>query len=334
MKTIRIIILSLCALCQAQASQATFSADGKTIYLLPMSAGDKVHVIDVTTQKHQTIQPVKNLADDYYSGMARNPKGEILLATSKSLWSWNGQLGTAQKILNLPKNFIVNDISCILSKGITPTGTIFLHGIKKDEDRNSLYALLPGKQKVLEVFCRRNETNSAPQTNAAGRMFVASNYDLWECTLIQEPVEAANDELAGSMEGSRIAPLAMMNTDSGNSGGMTVGDVVVAGEQIFSLLQGRHMGTILQTTAPKNPLYANAESNGHPDLVAQYQLMQQSLAATKILFEGGPCDALCVLEISPTEYHVFWRQDLENERAWILLKSGGKPQSIGTEDPE
>lgn len=332
MKTI-LHILAACAFAvTAHAGQSVFSADGKTIYLSPMDSGNSVYVIDAAMHKHQSVQLFKKDETTYVNGITRNPQGEIVFATNKSLWRWNGK-DAAQKILDLPKDFTFSDISCVLSKGLTPIGTILLLGTKKDEDRNTLYALLPGSKEWGVIFCRRNEPFSAPQTNAAGRMFCASNLDLWECTIIIEPADAGSTML-GSMEGCRIAPLAMMNTDSANAGAMIVGEVVAAGEQIFSRLQGRHMGAILQTTAPAKPLYSNAEGNEHPELTAQYRIMKQSLTNTNSLYVGGPCDALSVHETSATEYRVFWRQDHEGERAWMLLQAGGKPQKIGAESRE
>jgi hypothetical protein len=330
MKTLQHILLSVGFILTAHAGQSVFSADGKTIYLLPMSEGAGVHKIVPAAKTHQTIQPVKNIGEDAITALTRNPQGEIVLCTKRALWIWDGKEASAKKWMDLPQKFECLDLSCTLVKTTVPAGTIFLHGTKQDENRFTLLTLLPGKQQWLEVFCRRNEAYSAPQTNAAGRMFFASNFDLWEGTMI--PEEA--DEIAGSIEGCRIAPLAMMNADSGNSGGMVVGNVVVAGTQVFSQLEGRHMGAILQTPAPAKALYPNPESNEHPDLSAQYKLMQNSLAQTKIHYEGGPCDALSVHETSPTACQIFWRQDLEGDRAWMLLASGGKPQQIGTEAAE
>lgn len=330
MKTLPHILLSLCLIFAAHAGQSVFSADGKAIYLLPMSEGAGIHKIYPATKKHQVVQPFEKPGTEAISAMTRNPQGEIVLCTKSALWKWDGKKATAKKWITLPKQFECLDLSCTLAKTTVPAGTIFLHGTQQGENRFSLFTLLPGQQQWLEVFCRLNEMYSPPQTNAAGRMFFASNFDLWEGTMI--PEEA--DEIAGSIEGCRIAPLAMMNADSGNSGGMVVGNVVAAGTQIFSQLEGRHMGAILQTPAPAKALYANPESNEHPALSTQYKLMQDSLAQTKIHYEGGPCDALSVHETSPTEYSIFWRQDLEGDRAWMFLKAGGKPQPIGEEPAE
>jgi len=330
MKTLQIILLSLGLTVATHAGQSVFSADGKTIYLLPMSESAGIHKIDPATKKHQVVKPIEKPGTEVITAMTRNPQGEILLCTSSALWKWDGKEATAKKWITLPKKFECLDLSCTLVKTTVPAGTVFLHGTQQGENRFSLFTLLPGQQQWLEVFCRRNEMYSPPQTNAAGRMFFASNFDLWEGTMIPEETE----EIAGSIEGCRIAPLAMMNADSGNSGGMVVGNVVAAGTQIFSLLEGRHMGALLQTPVPAKALYAHSESNEHPALSAQYKLMQDGLAQTKIHYEGGPCDALSVHETSPTEYSIFWRQDLEGDRAWMLLKAGGKPQPIGEEPAE
>lgn len=333
MKTTPLLLCALLPLV-AEAGNATFSADGKALYLLPLSEGDSVYKVDPATKKHLAVQPIKNLGKDTIKSVARNPQGEILLCTGKSIWIWSGTEAPAKKWLDLPEKFQCLDMSCTIAKGTVPAGTVFLHGTRQDEDRFSLLTWSAKKQTWLEVFCRRNEPYAPPQTNASGRMFFASDADLWEGTMIAEAAEDDDVTIAGSMEGCRIAPLAMLNADSGNSGGMVVGEVVAAGSHIFSLLEGRHMGALLQTPAPAKPLYADAESNEHPDLAVQYKLMQDSLAQTKIHYSGGPCDALCVHETSHSEYQVFWRQDHEGDRAWMWMNASQLTKKIGTEPAE
>lgn len=325
------LLLALISTRTAQAAEATFSADGKSIYLLPLSESRSVYKIDPSAKKHLTLQPIKNLGEDTIHAIARNPQGEILLCTGKAIWTWSGTEAPAKKWLDLPQKFDCIDLSCTLAPGTVPSGTVFLHGTQEGENQFSLLTWSAQKKKWLGVFCRRNEPYSAPQTNANGRMFFAGDRDLWEGSMIMEAADDDDITIAGSIEGCRIAPLAMLNADSGNSGAMVVGEVVAAGSQVFSLLEGRHMGALLQTPAPAKPLYANPDSNEHPDLATQYKLMQDSLAKTKIHYSGGPCDALCVHETGPTEYQVFWRQDHEGDRAWMWMKANNLTKKIGTE---
>lgn len=334
MKRIACILLFLLFSLGTHATEATFSADGKTIYLSPMDAGDEIIVIDATTHKHQRVAPIPLEENDYIAALALDPSGSILLATTKSLWAWDPSTQKVQKLIAFPKNFIVDDLSCTTGNGAIPAGTRLLLGTRKEEDRFALLALLPGKKQWREVYCRRNEPYSAPRTNAAGRMFCASNFDFWECSIQPEVADDNGDAIVGSMEGCRIAPLAMMNTDSGNSGGMIVSNAVSVGSQVFCLLEGRHMGAIIQVKAPEKALYANPDGNEHPSLAKQYQLMQQCLASTKTHYDGGPCDALCAHENSPNDYKIFWRQDLENDQAWMLLSANGKAKQIGSEKSE
>lgn len=334
MKTLASLLIILSTLSSAHAAQSTFSADGKKIYLLSSTTGNQLHAIDVASHKSQIISPIKNMGENSYVGIARNPQGEILLATDQSLSIWNTAKNEAQKFLDFPKGLVVTDMSCALGKGTAPTGTLFILGSEKDEVRNKLYACLPGTRKWKEVFCRRNDPYAAPQTNAAGRMFCASNFDLWETAMVDDQSGEGNDSLAGTLTGCRIAPLAMMNTDSSNSGAMVVNEVAIAGHQVFTTLQGRHMGAILQVSAPVKSLYPNPEGNAHPELVPQYKVMLDCLASCKVHYDGGPCDGLSSHEINDKEYLVFWRQNLEGERKWMLLKSGQKAQVIGNESQQ
>jgi hypothetical protein len=327
------LLLALITTTVTQAAEATFSADGLSVYLLPLDAATTVHVITPATKKHRTINALPASEKSPITALARDATGGILLTTDRALWNWNGQAGQAKKIVDLPKHFVVEDLSCFTGQAPAGAGTIFLHGRNKDAPRATLLTLVKATNQWHEVFCRRNDPHSAPRCNAAGRTFFASDHDLWEGNFLREADTPQQGEIAGSVEGCRIAPLAMMNTDSGNSGAMVVQLTAPAGNQLFTLLGGRHMGAILRTPAPPQALYPAAASNEHPELDVQWKLMQRSLANTQILYQGGPCDALAVHESAKGEIQVFWRQDLESERAWMLVKNEGKPQKIGT-DPQ
>lgn len=332
---IALILLTVISLATTvHAGNSVFSADGKSIYLVPLNEGSGLYHIDLTTGKQQSMRPILNLGKDVIKAVARNAAGEILLCTGKAIWKWQGKAGTAQKWLDLPADFSCRDFSCTMGKGAVPAGTVFLHGTRESEQSFSLMTWSTTQKKWFGAYCRRNEPYSAPQTNNDGRMFFASDSDLWEGTMIPETDDSPEMTIAGSIEGCRIAPLAMMNADNGNSGSMLVGEVVVAGTKVYSLLQGVHMGALLETPAPAKPLYANEESNEHPELATQYKIMQESLAQTKIHYSGGPCDALSVYEKSPADYLVFWRQDHEGERAWMLMKANDQAKKIGTEPEE
>jgi hypothetical protein len=112
MKTLQIILLSLGLTVATHAGQSVFSADGKTIYLLPLSEGASIHKIDPATKKHQVVKPIEKPGAEVITAMTRNPQGEILLCTSSALWKWDGKEATAKQWIALPKQFDCLDLSC------------------------------------------------------------------------------------------------------------------------------------------------------------------------------------------------------------------------------
>jgi WD40 repeat protein len=333
MKRIVCFLIAILPDIPSHASEATFSADGKTVYLSALFKDTDVHIIDVASKKHRTVTPIA-AGGESIRALSCDAEGNILIATDRALHSWNPTTHKSQKVVDFPIKLIVSDLSCITAKGHPLKDTVLLLGESEAEDGiRKLLALQPGKKSWREIFCRRNDPLTAPRTNAAGRMFLGSNYDLWECNIFLEPYDLKDSRIMGSVSGCRIAPLAMMNTDSANSGAMAVRAAAPAGQTIYSLLSGRHMGAILATTAPASALYAGDEGT-HPELAQQYDIMKQSLGQTTIVYEGGPCDALCVSESGNEKPIVFWRQNLEEERGWHIMRQGEKPQQIGTEPGE
>ena len=59
--------------------------------------------------------------------------------------------------------------------------------------------------------------------------------------------------------------------------------------------------------------------------------MKNSLTSAKILYEGSPCNGLCAHQGNKNVSRVFWRQDLEGEKAWMMIDGAGAPEQIGSE---
>ena len=129
--------------------------------------------------------------------------------------------GSEKKITFYEEGYNVTDISCSKGKSSAPEDAVFTLGSEQDDPDQTLSALLPGNKRFASVFCRRNDPFSAPQTDASGRMFIASNCDLWEGNFSSEADDSEIDR-EGTFSGCSIAPLSLMNTDVGNSGGMSL----------------------------------------------------------------------------------------------------------------
>lgn len=326
-------IISLLSPCQA--GQGAFSLKGDKIYLVPVEGFGKLFIIDTATHQSKSVSLGKNLTAANIDSVAVSPQGEILFAAAGALWKWKEGDKEAQKIASFEEGFRVIDISCCHGNQSAPEGTIFALIDQEDSNDSSLIALMPGKKKFTSVFCRRNSPFSAPQTDATGRMFLASNCDLWEASFVPEEENDPELERAGTITGSRIAPLALMNTDIANSGAMVVRGVASCGNTVYATTNGRHMGAVIQIQAPEKALYSKEDDSEHPDLQASITLMKNALASAKILYDGSPCDALCTFHSTKDskENLVFWRQDLEGDRAWMLQKGITPALKIGS-DPQ
>ncbi len=329
-KSIILIGIAIAICGRAFSGQASFSNEGDKIYLIPVDGFGKLWIIDAVSHKAKTVSLGKSLAEANIDSLAIGPKGEVYVSAIGALWQWHEGDKDAKKITSYEEDYQVTDISCSKGASSAPLGTIFALGNEPDDPDQTLSALLPGKKKFGSVFCRRNDPFSAPQTDASGRMFIASNCDLWECNFMVED-EEPDSERAGTLNGCRIAPLALMNTDIANSGAMVVREIASSGTQIFAITHGRHMGAVVQCTAPEKPLYAKEADEAHPDLAKSFALMKNSLSSAKILYDGSPCDGLCAHQVDPSKNLVFWRQDLEGEKAWMMIEGAGAPKKIGGE---
>jgi hypothetical protein len=145
----------------------------------------------------------------------------VLIYSLGALWQWKEGDKDVKNITVYEEGYNVTDISCTKGNSSAPEVTIFALGSEQDDPDQTLSALLPGKKRFASVFCRRNDPFSAPQTDASGRMFIASNSDLWEGNFTSE-ADDPEIERAGTFSGYHIAPLSLMNTDIGNSGGTSL----------------------------------------------------------------------------------------------------------------
>jgi hypothetical protein len=319
--------------CPARASEATFSKDGNTVFLVALLEEGKLHQIDVAKKESKTIALAGELAGKAIAGIATGKDGELLLAAENSLWQWRPGEKEAKKLVAFPKGYQVWDISCVTLKLGDAAPRIFAMAYK--DDQPALLVKLPGKSGFLPVFCRRCEPGSAPMATSQGRMFMVANHDVWETCLTEyDAEERGESEQAGVLAGCRIAPLAMMNTDLANSGAMVVRHVVPAGDRVIALCGGRHLGALVEFAPPSKPLYIGNADEEHPDLPAQIALMRKCLESAKVLYDGSPCDALCVHEAEGKPVRVFWRQDLEGDRQWMLREGDKAPEVLGKDSAE
>lgn len=308
--------------------EACFSADGNTVYLVGLHDNGKVRRIEVDSGESTLLQFEGLQSDDPINAIARGEGDKLLLANSTGIWESGPNGGATRRLVTL-ENFLVRDLVRAPAQVKAKEGMIIVSGMPVGEEAGfkdqSFYGVLPGKSVLQEVFCRRVTTVGGPAFAADGRLFYAGNHDLWEGSIYTEDDE---DFRAGTLNGCRLAPLGMFNTDMANSGSMGVNQIIPAGGFLYVKLAGRHMTALLRLPLPPSP-YLNDEEV-HPELAESLSIMKDNLAVTEILTEGD----ITALAASPDGSRVFYRTDSsggEEGQPWMLIIDGGAPKIIGGE---
>jgi len=164
--------------------------------------------------------------------------------------------------------------------------------------------------------------------SADGRLFFASSGDLWEGTI---EAQADVGGRLGVLIGARIAPLAFLNTDEANGGGMWLSEVRPGGKWLYCTLRGHHMGALVRTPLPPKALY-NKDGGGFPTLKASYAAQIQSLSKTEVISEDlEDIYGFCVTETDGKPTVFFYARSGEDGKgpALMLWNGAGKPKVIG-----
>ncbi|MBP6600560.1 MAG: hypothetical protein KA250_02070 [Verrucomicrobiales bacterium] len=321
-------LLTLLPATLAVGHEACFSADGNSVYLLGYHSIGEVRRLEINSGESTLLQFEGLKSDDPINAIARGDDNTLLLANSTGIWE-SGPDGGATRLLVKLTNIAVRDLVMAPAQAKAQTGMILVSGMPTGDDAGpgslTLYAALSGKSTLQEVFCRRVTWVEAPIFATDGRLFYAGDHDLWEGSIYTEEGE---DFRAGTLNGCRIAPLGIFNTDMANSGSMGVKQIAPAGEFLYVRLSGRHMGGLLRLPLPPSP-YGN-DDEGHPELPRSLSLMMNNLASTEIVIEGE----ISALAASPDGSRVFYRINASGEEVgqdWMLITDGGAPRRIGLE---
>lgn len=321
-------LLALLPTALAVGHEACFSADGNSVYLLGHHNIGEVRCLEIKSGESTLLQFEGLKSDDPISAVARGDGNTLLLANSTGIWE-SGPDGGATRLLVKLKDFAVWDLVMAPAHAKAQAGMILVSGMPTGDDAGpsgqTLYAALSGKSTLQEIFCRRVAWVEAPVFDADGRLFYAGDHDLWEGSIYTEEGE---DFRAGTLNGCRIAPLGMFNTDMGNSGSMGVKQIAPAGKFLYVKLAGRHMGGLLRLPLLPSP-YGN-DDEVHPELPQALSLMMKNLASTEIVIEGE----ISALAASPDGSRVFYRINASGEEVgqdWMLITDGGAPRRIGVE---
>lgn len=321
------VLLSWCS--TMPGSEAAFSADGTKLWVIPVFETEFLWEIETATWE-ATRRPVRGFAaEETPQSLCVDEKGDLLIATDRAVWVLPPGQEEPSLLASLPAPAFVTGISCVTRPGPVPVGTVFLAVRPETAGDDTLYLMKPDRKALIPVFVRRlSDLTTVPRFSDSGRMVYGGNWDLWEGFF--EVWEDEGVDRAGALGGSRFAPLALMNTDSANSGSMGVDGVAVLGEDVYAALGGRHMGALVRVPLPSENRYASNDGM-HPELAESFAVMKRALGQAEILEEVEQIDALAV-QPSPEGGRGLFYRVLGDGFEWKFLRPGEVGKVVGKEE--
>lgn len=325
-----LLIASLSAECLA--GDAFFSPDGKTVTMGLCGQRSGLVQVDVTTGKVTKAPLPKDLAEECIESVARGSEGETLFLAKDAVWVWKADAKPpVKRVCSTAPVEAATDLFVVTQPGTPLTDCLFVSGMEKGstDGMPSLFGRKPGTKEFRPVFCRRVNGAAGGTFSADGRFFFLSDGDVWEGGI--KEYDDAGVEVMGVLVGARIAPLAVLNTDEGNGGGLWVSQMSVAGKWIYSGLRGRHIGAIVRSPVPAKALYSPANED-FPTVKTQFDALNSSLQAAEVIAEDlDRLEGFCAVEIDgkPRVFFVGSIADSNDGPAMQLWEGQGKPRVIG-----
>ncbi len=314
------------------AAEAFFSEDGSTVTTIVNlhSALTGIVQIDIATGKATQLKLTGPAAEADVECVAQGAEGELLFLSGETIWLYQEDAAPKKVTSTLPVKECT-DLFVDTREGSPTEGWMFISGILEENGNVSptIHARKPGGKKFVPIFCRRVDDARAGVFSEDGRLYFTSSGDLWEGAITPE---SDVEERLGVLLGARVAPLAFLNTDDANGGGMWVGGVAPVGEWVYAHLRGHHMGSIVRTPILEKPLFTE-EQPGFPSLKDSFDTNAKALADTEIIADNfEDIHGFCVTEQDDGTALVFFYSfpDEENKGpALYLWKGEGEPEVIG-----
>lgn len=311
------------------AAEAFFSKDGKKVMMGMNGVLTGLVQVDIATGKITQAPLPAEIKDEGIDSVARGGEGEALFLAKDAVWVWSAK--GVKRIYATAPVLGATDLFIATQPGTPLTDCLFVSG-NEAADSNSIgsfYGRKPGgKGKAfVSVFCRRVSNALGGVFSDNGRFFFISDGDVWEGGIQTE--DEPGMERFGTLVGARIAPLAILNTDEANGGGMWVSHVAPAGNWLYVQLHGRHMTTLLRTAMPAKPMYAPGEGD-FPTVKNQIDAMIHSLTRTQIIADDlGDIFGFCATEVGGKP-RVFYctRTEAEGKGPGMLLWEGEGPARV------
>ncbi len=313
---------------QIQAAESFFSADGSTVTMVTRRSPGLVKV-NVKSGKVTQAPLPKELKEEFIESVARGGEDEALFLAKDAVWVWKeDSTPPVKRVCSTAPVVGAMDLFVVTDEKSPLHDTLFVSGTEKDDTsgRPVFYGRKPGAKTFTSVFCRRVESAQTGAFAEGGRFFFTGNGDVWEGGIL--PEEDASIGRLGVLVGARIAPMAVLNTDEGNSGGLWVSQIVPVEDNLYLRMRGRHMGAILRIPMPAKPLYT-PDSEEQPAIEAQLDAMKQALSKAEVIEdELEDAEAFCAIELADAHRLFYCTRD-EKGLAMIVINGDAKPKVIG-----
>ncbi len=313
----------------ALAGDSFFSADGSSVTFAPLHETGhllRIAVADGTVTK-LPLPPA--LKDTNVTGLARGGQGEALFIAGPAVWVMTDD-GTVKKVCDTGTMESPENLFVAVKPGTPITDWMFLSGVPKGEGAPVFFARKPGQKAFGDVFCRRIDNVNCGCFSDDGRFFFAGRGDVWEGGF---QTEDEPDSRMAVLVGARIAPVALLTTDEGNSGSVWVGGLSAAGKWLYAGLTGRHEGAVVRIPIPDKTLYSEMAAEGYT-LKGHLDTMRAALDKTEVIVaETGGLTAFCAAEVNG-QGHVFYRTEDDEGHSLYLWNGSGVPKRLGSEPAE
>jgi hypothetical protein len=217
------------------AGSAAFLPDGKRV----ARQGDSgVLLLDLSKGTESELK----FPDDFqveYVGLAATADA-LLLAGGQRVMSWNPATDAWKELWTAPAELTVDDVACDPKSGQVLVTT-------SQENGEPQWWILDPKQpqKGGKVYNRRASAATNPVFDAAGDLYFTRDGDVWKGGIEKGDFE----EVPYVLDGTRIWPLASLETSSGNSSGTGANGILPLRDHLLverSRLGGSGWGQIVR----------------------------------------------------------------------------------------
>ncbi|MEJ6644613.1 MAG: hypothetical protein QNL33_15290 [Akkermansiaceae bacterium] len=316
----------------ASGEDAVFSADGKTIYIVPLfgTSPDKLQAVSLTVGEVTAIEIPEGPGP--ISKVARTKDGRILCMSSVAVHAWRPTTGEVERISE------AGESSQFLDMTYDPVSGVVVFQ-REQSGRQPYWTQSWGARKVPErTSMKMLPANGIPHGtelrgmafDPEGSFFFGCDGDLWHGDF--RDVEYPS---GGELYSYRYAPLAGRSSSGGGSvAQMGVKSIVAAGPWLYIhnyRMGGTGWGEVIRIAKPE----VKAKPNGTRDypspefgeIAAVYKRALESSTVLGKNDSSTPC-----LAASPDGSLVYFQAETQGEMAHWLVRNHGVPERLAIRD--